>query len=63
MIGSSAGCAGRTVMHEAGRDIVLGVLVGAVLVVAGFVATLNWGAREIKQAALEAPAPLLFIPK
>lgn len=50
-------------MHEAGRDIVLGVLVGAVLVVAGFVATLNWGAREIKQAALEAPAPLLFIPK
>ena len=50
-------------MDDTGRSVVLGIVLGIALVVAGAALTVRWGMSEVKQAALELPAPLLFIPK
>lgn len=42
---------------------VLGVIVGAVLVLLAIHTTLDWTAERMKTAAVDLPAPNFFVPK
>lgn len=50
-------------MDSAGRSILLGIVLGVGIVLAVLAVTVRYSVTEIKSAALELPAPLLFIPK
>jgi hypothetical protein len=50
-------------MDDRITDALVGVLLGALIVIAVAFFSIDWGVTRIKTATVSVPPPLLFIPK